>query len=1412
MVAAFQTYLKTIENQLQSGVATEHTYRPALQALLEASRAHIVAINEPKRIACGAPDYQVCHGSAHNLFTLGHVEAKDIGKSLEEIEKDAKRANPTTEDGRQLKRYQTLGNLLLTNYLDFRWYVNGELRGTAVSAVKGVKNNHGRDAHATHGQDARATTKSTAEAITSQHGRDAHDTHGQDARATTQPTAEATTSQPGRDAHDTHGQDARATPSTHGQDARATTKSTAEATTSQHGRDAHAPHGQDARATQVMDLISAFLNQKPEPINSPRDLAVRMARLTHFIRDIIIESFKQNEASSTLTDLRSALAETLIPDIAEKEKIPEFADMFAQTLAYGLFAARCNHAGPLGSFKRLGAAAEIPKTNPFLRDLFDMITGAHLNDEPFAGFVDDLTQALSQTDIEAILAHFGKRTRKEDPVVHFYETFLAAYDPKMRELRGVYFTPEPVVSYIVRSVDHLLKTRFNCPAGLADTATVEYEQKYQDEECGTAVGGNSNNIHGQDAHATHGQDARATTEATTCQHGRDAHATHGQDARATTKAITSQHGRDAHATHGQDARATIRSPRVLILDPACGTGTFPYAVVDHIREEFMRKGNAGMWSGYVKKHLLPRLFGFELLMAPYAVAHLKLGLQLAGRDLDKKDRADWVYDFSGEERLGIYLTNSLEEARRRAEALFGPMRVITQEANAANKVKRDLPIMVVMGNPPYSGHSANRSWEMQGKKRIPTFIGKLIQDYYQVDGKPLGEKNPKWLQDDYVKFIRFGQWRIEQSGGGILAFITNHGYLDNPTFRGMRQQLMKVFSDIYILNLHGNSKKKEKCPDGSKDENVFDIQQGVAIGIFVKEPGKAGPAEVHYADLWGVREEKYEALLSLDEANTEWMEIKPRSPYYLFNKMSISRGTAVHGRDAHATHGQDARATTEATTCQHGRDAHATHGQDARATIQATMDEFETDWKITDILPINSVGIVTARDDLTIQWSAEEVWQTINRFVSLAEHEAREAFDLPKDARDWKVSFAQEDIKKSGPRKELIAPIAYRPFDIRYTYYTGRSRGFICMPRPEVMRHLLAGGNLGLIVPRRVETAGPWQHVLVSNNVTEHVVVSLKTIDCLFPLYLYPPEGKSCIARSQMIAEEQKRVRANGGDSAAQDGAAKLIQQLYPAEEYPRWPNINATFIVEVAGRLGLGYVADGKGDLGRRTAAGDGAPALQLQSLLRSAAAGHGDPALQLQRRAQERAALQGTFGPEDVFHYIYAVFHSPTYRSRYGEFLKIDFPRVPLTSNLEMFRALCEKGEELVGLHLMESSTLNNPITSCPIKGDGLVEPGFPKYLPPGTLDAATGKPMAEGRVYISGDKPGAGKKGQYFEGVPREVWEFQVGGYQVCEKWLKDRRGRNLSYEDLTHYQKIVVALKETIRLMAEIDAAIPSWPLE
>ena len=663
----FTHYLTRLGADLKAGNATEHTHRPALQTLLESGIPGIKATNEPRRIACGSPDYVVTRGD----IPLGYIEAKDIGVALDVV-----------QDDEQLKRYRaSLRNLILTDYLEFRLYRNGELVQTAKLA-----------------QLQKGAGKTLAFKKTSD------------------------------------------------------------------------------GATAVAALFEAFLNSDQPTIATPRELAQRMARMAQVIRGLIANAFAQE--SDTATELHNqfdAFKQVLLGDDLTPA---QFADMYAQTICYGLFAARCNHAG--GPFTRLAAANELPKTNPFLRKLFQNIAGFNL-DERIAWAVDDLADLLAKADMGAILSDFGKATRQEDPVVHFYETFLAAYDPRMREARGVYYTPEPVVSYIVRSVDAILQRDFGLADGLADHSKVTLTRP---------VAGL----------VKKGSKAVAATE-------------------------------------------TFQAHRVQILDPATGTGTFLYSVIQQIRDRF--SGNAGLWPAYVAEHLLPRIYGFELLMAPYAVAHMKLGLLLK----------DSGYEIGGEaareERLRVYLTNTLEKAHElTGMPLFTQW--LAEEAHRAGEVKQSAPIMVVLGNPPYSGHSANKGDWMQALMRgQDSSTGRKTANYFECDGAPLGERNPKWLNDDYVKFMRFAQWRIEQTGYGVLAFVTNHGFLDNPTFRGMRQSLMQTFDDIYLLDLHGNTKKKEKSPDGGKDDNVFDIQQGVAISLFVKRQptalgGKKGRRPTRY--------------------------------------------------------------------------------------------------------------------------------------------------------------------------------------------------------------------------------------------------------------------------------------------------------------------------------------------------------------------------------------------------------------------------------------------------------------------------------------------------------------------------------------------------------------------------------------
>ncbi|MBI2435014.1 MAG: N-6 DNA methylase [Candidatus Hydrogenedentes bacterium] len=963
-------------------------------------------------------------------------------------------------------------------------------------------------------------------------------------------------------------------------------------------------HREPTAEVVLQPLFDAFFTAAMPTVGTPKELADRMAGLARLLRGVTAGVF-QNETDTTgsLHQQLEAFRRVLLHDLSTEE----FADMYAQTICYGLFAACCNHPPARGRFSRQAAAFDLPETNPFLRQMFHYVAGPDL-DLRLTWVVDHLAELLNRTDMGEILRDFGRRTRREDPVVHFYETFLAAYDPGLREARGVYYTPEPVVSYIVRSVDEILKSDFKIKDGLADAQKIPLPPQ--------------------------------------------------------------SGGHVPDKTH-----------RVLILDPAAGTGTFLYGVIDQIHQHLLAKKQGGTWDAYVSEHLLPRLFGFELLMAPYAVCHMKLGIQLA----------ELGYTFHSGERLRVYLTNTLEEAFEHGELpLFAHL--IAQEANAAGDIKKNAPVMVVLGNPPYSGHSANvSSWISDLLRGHDNTANIETGNYFEVDGQPLRERNPKWINDDYVKFIRFAQWRIERTGHGILAFISNHGYLDNPTFRGMRRSLMHTFDDIYLLDLHGSTKKREVAPDGGKDENVFDIQQGVAIGIFVRRAtGKdKREATVWHADLWGVREVwerdkagrlqltggKYATLNQGNVRRTAWTKVKPKAPQYLF----VPQDTAL-------------------------------------------LAEYEQGWRLTDAMPVNSVGVATARDKLTVHWAREIVWRTVKDFASLSPEEARSKYQLGKDSPDWKVAWAQADLKRTGPSRAHLSPLLYRPFDSRWTYYTGNSAGFMCRPRTEVMSHMLAGDNVGLSTTRSIEIGRGWEHVFCSDKLIQLHAVSLKEGNYLFPLYLYPKPPEE---------------------------AHDLFEVAEAAESYGRRRvNFDERFVQDLCVRLKLSFADDGTGN-------------------------------------------LKKTVGPEDVFHYIYAVLHVPGYRQRYADFLKRDFPRIPLTSNKKLFRALCRSGGRLKELHLLRAMP-KGPKTAYPVPGDNLVS--AVRYDENGQ------------RVFINDS--------QFFGGVTLAVWGFHIGGYQVCEKWLKDRKGQELSFDELSVYQRIVGALAETLELMEELDREIEQaggWPL-
>ncbi|MDF1584184.1 MAG: N-6 DNA methylase [Methyloprofundus sp.] len=873
-----------------------------------------------------------------------------------------------------------------------------------------------------------------------------------------------------------------------------------------------------------------------------------------------LSSDEANQEDSTLKDQMLAFKEILIHDISPQG----FADVYAQTIAYGMFAAR-SHDPSLDTFSRQEAAELIPKSNPFLRKLFGYIAGPDIDDR-IKWVVDNLSEIFLACNVEEILKNYGKSTKMEDPIIHFYETFLSEYDPKLRKARGVWYTPQPVVNFIVRAVDDILKTEFDLPQGLADTSktTIKVDSQTPDKRSATGY---------------------------------------------------KQMEREVH--------------KVQILDPATGTGTFLAEVVKHIHKKF--EGQQGIWSNYVETHLLPRLNGFELLMASYAMAHLKLDLLLT----------ETGYKATSNQRFKVYLTNSLEEHHPDTGTLFASW--LSSEANEANYIKRDTPVMCIIGNPPYSGESANKG----------EWIMSLMEDYKKEPGgkEKLKEQNSKFINDDYVKFLRYGQHYIERNGSGILAFINPHGFLDNPTFRGMRWNVLKTYDKIYTIDLHGNTKKKETASDGSVDVNVFDIEQGVSINIFVKT-GKKKPNELgqlfHY-DLFGKRDLKYDFLSNNNLKSVAFNNFVPFKNSYLFKSIDETKYL-----------------------------------------------KYNKGINPTNLFQVNVMGFQTHRDSFAVDFDLKNIksraLDLINKEISNVELYKKYSI---KDNRDWKLEKARKEIQIDINWENKAVNCGYRPFDDRPCYFS-----YVMMdyPRKELIQNVLNKENLLLGIGRQGLAVGDidWCLTTVSKHPVDANVFRRGGVN-LFPLYLYP-------------------------DNSGQQTTERI-------------PNLNLELVNEIATKIGLTF--------------------------------------------SNEKQPNEITFAPIDIVDYIYAVLHSPTYREKYKEFLKTDFPKIPFPKDSTTFWALVKLGGEIRQIHLLESPAVEQYITQYPIDGDNVV--GKPKYK--------------EGKVFINDI--------QYFDNVPQIAWEFYIGGYQPAQKWLKDRKDRKLEFDDILHYQKIIVALSETDRLMKEID---------
>lgn len=1091
---AVDAYILALRKEYLKGDATEHTHRHALKALLESHGPGVQATNEPKsQERRNRPDYIVRSGAA----IIGFVEAKDLDVDLNGLIKSP-----------QIERYlDALPNLLLTNYLDFVWFVSGrEQMRVTLGALSG---------------------KSITQAF---------DCEG-----------------------------------------------------------------------QWNKISQSFFNQVSPTIGTSTQLSTTLAGQTRLLRDLVKELIEAEDPE--LLAQEGSFKALLVPDLSREE----FADMYAQTAAYGLFTARIfEHATLLGgspealphsmksdSFNLEKAAYLIPKANPFLRQFFLHVASPALNSQ-LRWLIEQIADALRFVDVDKVLYRQGKKPGFEDPVFHFYETFLSEYDSELRHKRGVYYTPEPVVHFIVHAVDSLLKDRLGRDAGLADKST-------------------------------------------------------------------------------------------FILDPATGTATFLRKIIDVIHARIAGGASAGTWPQYVHERLLPRIFGFEWMMAPYTVAHLKLELQLQEQG----------YSFAPGERLHVYLTNTLDQLHQKTHALIGQW--IAQENEGAEKVKLHDPVEIVLGNPPYYGESRNKS---------PWIMG-LLQTYKtEPEGGPLKERNSKWLNNDYVKFIRFAQDRIARTGHGVVAFITSSSWLEGPIFRGMRSQLMQEFDEIYLLDLHGNSNKGERTPahlaDLGEDKNVFDIQEGVSISLFVKKKaskgedfalapsgpsavkkaGKQSPtklaggmvehrAQVHYAELWGSRATKYETLESRSFKDIPWEQLTPRLPLLLFVP-----------RD------------------------------------DTDIDEYEAGWKVTDIFPFSGTGIITKSDQLNIHFSQDECLALMKWFVTASPASARKRLRLPKaTVRDWSIENAVEDILSSKLDPTLIKPILYRPLDTRYVYYTGKSKGVIGWPVERLARQFSIIENTGIITSRMTKGES-FAHAQVTDKISEVICMSSKTSNngFVFPLWIVPPHVGSATSPKAQSS-----------------------------------PNLSPPFLAALAGALGRPQVA----------------PFGMPEDVL-----------------------------PEDVQAYVYGVLHAPSYRTRYVQYLKSDFPRIPLGVTAHsgvavtfstIWNDLVPLGRELMALHLIRAVP-SDLRAHFPESGSGIVD--FVKF------EIQSG--AASGRVRINAT--------QYFDGIEPETWKFKVGGYQVCDKWLKYRRGRHLSLDDIERYQDIIAILTRTRAIMSEVDEIVNGrlWP--
>lgn len=1009
-------YINEISEKYGTGRAGEHAYRPSFEKLIKSLDQKLGVINDPQRTEYGAPDFIFVRGD----LIAGYAETKDIDADLDRAEK--------TE---QVKRYLGYSNLILTNYLEFRFFRNGERYSEPIIIGK--------------------ITNSTI-CI------------------------------------------------------------------------------QEESISLLENAIADFLAAKPEAVKSGARLAKIMGGKARRIRDNIKQFLaSKSENNKELIRIYETIKELLVHDLSPDA----FADMYAQTLVYGLFVARYHDDSP-ENFTRQEARDLIPASNPFLRHFFDHIAGADF-DQRLAYIINELCEIFQVADVQQLMSQYfkknlwGEKISGPDPVIHFYEDFLNEYDPVLRKKMGAYYTPLPIVRFIIRAVDYILQKEFKLANGLADTSKLP------------------NGLH-----------------------------------------------------------------RVQILDPAVGTGTFISAVIRIIYERLLKAGQKGRWPMYVHHDLLPRLYGFELMMTPYTIAHLKLGMAF-------KETGFWNFH----RRLGIYLTNSLEKGSLQKNLFtgFGFAESIAEESKEASVIKSEKPIMVVVGNPPYSSISSNKT----------EYANSLVEKYkVEAGGKERLKERKNWLDDDYVKFISFAEDLLNKNGEGVLAYITNNGFIDNPTFRGMRWHLLKTFDDIYILDLHGNVRKKEKAPHDSKDENVFNIMQGVSINIFIKKSkDKKEPGNVYYADLFGERKSKFNFLNKNNLENIKWNKIETALPNLFFlNKGDIK-----------------------------------------------DEEKYNQGFSIGDLFIKISCGVVTMGDNFIVDINKDVLIRRLSDFLEndISETNLKAKYKLGKNYANWVVN----NKTKIKVDNDKIIQYSYRPFDERFTVF---DQNLIWRTRKNVMKDVCKN-SFSMVFEKIASNKKQPVGIFLSKNI----------IDC------HLTGGQSYIGNLYSINANNEKIS-----------------------------NLNSEIVNKIK--------------------------------------------------------KITGKIKPEDVFDYIYAILHSPSYREKYKEFLKVDFPRVPYPKDKTIFNKLVTFGGKLRSLHLLESVEVNKFITTYPVSGSDTVEEVI----------------YNNGKVFINND--------QYFGNVPETTWNFWVGAYQPAQKWLKDRRGFTLTNFDIEHYQKMIVAFTKTDRTMKEIDKVI------